>query len=193
MSQENPTAEDALRLLAQLDDDEQCLLLRRILFDPAAPLHGLLDTLLQTCLHAMKSAVHVFVSCRDKPSNGGRLWAAHVLGQIKKRLSWRELLRKAPGIPEAALAVKILSPIWQGEPLWIDDRRGGTPREPEYERIRKAIRDLENHARAKAAKSDEVYQLVLASLPPWVREAFPGIESYLKLYGPPAPGQLVGQ
>jgi hypothetical protein len=177
-----PTAAAALTLLARLNDAEQRRLLNEIISNPAAPLHGQLDMLLKTCLHAMKSAVHVFVSCRDRHGDGGRMWAAQVLRQLKQRLSWRELLEQAPGIPEAAQAVKVLSPDWQGEPLWIDDKLSPRPRQPEFELIRKAIRDLERHARMKGEKAAAVYQLVLTALPPWAREAFPGIESHLKLY-----------
>jgi hypothetical protein len=177
-----PTAAGVLSLLAQLDDEEQCRLLNQIISNTAAPLHGQLDRLLKTCLHAMKSAVHVFVSCRDRPSDGGRMWAAHVLRQLKQQGSWKELLQRAPGIPEAAQAVKILSPDWQGEPLWTDDERSHRPRQPESELIRKAIRDLEGHVQKKEKRAAEVYQLVLPALPPLVRQAFPGIESYLKLY-----------
>jgi hypothetical protein len=182
MTGSQPTAAGALSLIAQLNDDEQCELLSQIIFNRTAPLHGQLSRLLKTCLHAMKSAVHVFVSCRDRPGNGGRMWAAQVLRQLKQQCSWKGLLQKAPGIPEAAQAVKILSPDWQGEPLWTDNGRSPRPRKPEYELIRKAIRDLEGHVRKKEEKAAEVYQLVLTALPPWVRQAFPGIESYLKLY-----------
>src|SRR5262249_10249477 len=129
-----------------------------------------------------KSAVRAFVSFRDKPSNGGRLWAANLLQQLKRRWSWRELLQRLPSIPDAVRAVQLLSPDWQRQPLWIDDGRGSTPPEQGYERIRKAIRDLERHARTKREKAEQVYQRVLAALPPWARQRFPGIEAYLRLY-----------
>jgi hypothetical protein len=172
--EKKPTAEDALRLLSQLDDAEQGRLLSQIFSDPAAPLHGQLDMLLKTGLHAMKSALHVFVSCRDRPSDGGHLFAAELLRQImeRNRWSWGGLYRNVPQDPQAVNAVKLLSP----------DYAGGTLRLRDQERVRKAIRDLERHARTKAAKAEEVYQIVLASLPPWVRQAFPGIESYFRLY-----------
>jgi hypothetical protein len=177
-----PTAAGALALLAQLDDGERQELLGQILFNHAAPLHADLDMILRTCLHAMKSAVRAFVLSRDRHADGGRMWAAQVLHQLKQRWSWRELLQNLPSIPEAVRAVKLLSPDWKNEPLWIDDGHGGTRREPEYERIRKAIRDLKRHAQAKGEKAAEVYQMVLSALPSWVPQSFPGIESYIKLF-----------
>jgi hypothetical protein len=68
--------------------------------------------------------------------------------------------------------VKVVSREYIDGPLSLYDQ----------EQVRKAIRDVEKHAQTKAAKADEVYQLVLTALPAWVRQAFPGIETYLKLY-----------
>jgi hypothetical protein len=173
-----PNAADALRLLAQLSAAERQRLLGQVISKHDAPLHDDLDMLLKTCLHAMRSAVRAFVLSRDRPASGDRLWAAGVLHQLKQRWSWRELLQMVPSIPAAVQAVKLLSPDWQGEPLWNDE--SNLAREPEYERIRKAIRDLERHAREKGEKAEAVYHLAQSALPPWVRQAFPGIEDYLK-------------
>jgi hypothetical protein len=163
-----------LRLLAQLDDDERQRLMSQIVSDPAAPLHGDLDMLLKACLHAMKSAVRVFVACRDRPSDGGHLWAADHLRQLKARENWTwgKFYQQLVELPEARRAVKLLSPDYRGGELRLLDR----------ERIRAAIRNLERHAKMKSEKADAVYQLTLAALPPGLRAAFPGIESYLRLY-----------
>jgi hypothetical protein len=174
MPKQKTTAQDALHLLARLDEAEQHHLLERIISDRAAPLHGGLDMILKSCLHAMKSAVHVFVSGRDKPSDGGRLWAGLYLGRLKERnrWGWDRLYKELVNDPEAVRAVRILSPKYSGGPLTWAER----------ERVRKAIRDLVRHAKTKAEKAEQVYQLVLLALPPWVRETFPGIESYLRIF-----------
>jgi hypothetical protein len=177
-----PTAGALLRRIAQLDEDEQLRLLGEIVSNPVAPLHNSLSRVLRTGLHAMKVAVRAFVLSRDRPAKGGRLWAATVLHHLKRQCSWTELLQKVPDIPEAVQAVKILSPQWNGEALWIEDGLGPRAREPEHERIRKAIRDLDRHARAKTEKAAEVQQLAVAALPPWFRESFPEIENHLKIF-----------
>jgi hypothetical protein len=174
MRKKKPTVEDALRLLAQLDYAEQDELFTRIVSDRDAPLHNNMDMLLKTCLHAMKAAVRVFVSFRDKPSNGGRLWAATLFRGLKDQMGWgwAKLYKNLVADPDAVRAVRVVSPGYAGRALTHTDQ----------ERVRKAIRDLERHAKAKAEKADAVYQLVRIALPPEFRAAFPGIESYLKIF-----------
>jgi hypothetical protein len=180
MAKKKLSAEDAIRVLEQLDEDERERSISEIISNREAPLHGDLDMLLQQCLHAMKSAVHVFVACRDRTGNGGRMWAAMILENLKRGASWRKLLQMIPDIPEAVRALQILSPTWHGEPLWDDTNK--LPRQPEYDRIRKAIRDSERHTQKKVEKAEEVFQLVREALHPNYREAFPGLESYLRLF-----------
>jgi hypothetical protein len=171
---QNATAAGALHLLGQLNIAEQEALLNQIITDPTAPFHNVLDMVITTCLHAMKAAVRAYVFHRDAHANGGRLWAADLLRQAKMRngRSWGELYKRLPEDPEAVKALKLLSPDYRHGALSLADK----------EKVRKAIRDLERHANAKAQKAEEVYRLVLAALPPWVRESFPGVEPYLKLY-----------
>jgi hypothetical protein len=169
-----PTAADALRLLAHLDDCERDQLVGQIIASPDAPLHDHLDMLLKACLHAMKSAVCSFVLSRDKPADGGRLWAANVLRQLKQRngWGWARFYRELVNDQVAVQAVRVLSKGYSGGTLTL----------AQCERVRKAIRDLERHAKTKGEKAEVVYQLVLDALPAGFRAAFPGIESYLKLF-----------